>query len=83
MAFAASGLNCVAVGPTKLYIYYTTDTLTSTANQTTYFNTKSCPGMAAGDIIMLAHNTSANLSLVRISAISATSCTLANAEAIA
>jgi hypothetical protein len=80
MAFAASGLNCVAVGPTKLYIYYTTDTLTSTAN---FFNTTSCPGMAAGDIIMLAHNTSANLSLVRISAIDATSCTLANAGALA
>lgn len=74
MSFAAAGLNCIAVGPTKLYIYKTTDTITS-ASVKTNFNTVNCPGMLAGDIVLVAHNTSAELSFVRITEIDDTSCT--------
>ena len=82
MAFAAAGLNCVAVGPTKLYIYNTTDTLTS-ATVLTNFNTTNCPGMAAGDIILVAHNTAALLAPVRITAINAATCTYTGVTALA
>jgi hypothetical protein len=80
MAFAASGLNCVAVGPTKLYLYYTTDSMTS-ATIKTDFDTTNCPGMAAGDVVIVAHNTNALLSIVRITDIDATSCQIAYATA--
>ena len=76
MAFAASGLNCIAVGPQKLYIYSTTDSLTS-ATLLTNFNSTDCPGLLAGDIIIVAHNTAALLNVIRIASIDATSCTFA------
>lgn len=76
MAFAAAGLNCIAVGPTKLYIYNTADSLTSATLLTT-FNTANCPGMAAGDVIIVAHNTAALINLIRITAIAAATCTFA------
>jgi len=76
MAFDAAGMNCIGVGPQKLYIYTTTDTLTSTANQTTNWNTTDCPNLEAGDVIFVAHNTAALLDIVRITSINATSCTL-------
>jgi len=74
MAFKAAGLNCIAIGPTKLYIYNTEDTLTS-ATVLTNFNTANCPGMSAGDIILCAHATATLFASVRITAIDATSCT--------
>lgn len=80
MAFAVAGLNCAAVGPTKLWIYYTTDSLTS-ATIKTDFDTTNCPGMVAGDIVLVAHDTNALLSIVRITEIDATSCTIAYATA--
>lgn len=85
MAFSAEGMNCVAVGPTKLYIYNTTDTLTSATvvTATSGFCTNNCPGMDAGDIVMVAHNTSALLAIVRITAIAATTCTYTGITALA
>ena len=82
MAFDAAGLNCIGVGPTKLYIYYTTDTLTSALVQaaTSGFCKNNCPGMNAGDVIICAHNTNAALAVIRIVQISATTC---QADAIA
>ncbi|MFA5340788.1 MAG: hypothetical protein WC332_03325 [Clostridia bacterium] len=82
MAFAASGLNCIAVGPTKVYTYYTTDTLTS-ASVLTNFNTTNCPGMAVGDRIDICHNTYALFAPIRITAIDATSCTYTGVTALA
>ena len=77
MAFAAAGLNCIAVGPTKLYIYSTTDTLNSATiiATTNGFNTTNCPGMSAGDIVIIGDGTSSLLKTVRITAITATACT--------
>ena len=77
MAFDAAGLNCIAVGPQKLYIYTTTDSLiyASLAVKTYGFCTDNCPGMIAGDLIIVAHNTAAAGALVRITAIAATTCT--------
>lgn len=74
MAFDISGLNCIGVGPTKLYIYTTTDTLTSGVVEVSAFNTASCPGMNAGDIIMIAHNNTSGLALIRLNMIASTSC---------
>ena len=84
MAFAASGLNCVAVGPTKLYIYNTADVLTSATivAKTSGFCTDNCPGMAAGDVIIIADNTAAKVSLVRITAITATTCSYVSDAAL-
>lgn len=76
MAFSAAGLNCVAVGPNKLYIYTTTDSMTS-ATIATDFDTTNCPGMEAGDVVIVAHNSGTALSIARITAIDATSCTMA------
>ena len=81
MAFAAAGLNCIAVGPTKLYIYNTEDTLT-TATLLTTFNTANCPGMSAGDIVMVADNTNAALCVIRITAIDAATCTYVDDTAL-
>ena len=77
MAFSAAGMACIGVGPNKLYIYTTTDTISaaSAVLSTDGFCTNNCPGMKAGDIIMIAHNTAALLAIVRITAISATTCT--------
>jgi len=80
MAFSAAGLNCIAVGPTKLYIYNTTDTI-SGATLLTTFNTTNCPGMDVGDVIIAAHDTNA-VDLIRITAIDATSCVAASASSI-
>ena len=77
MAFAAAGLNCIAVGPIKLYIYNTTTTITA-ANVVLAaegFCTNNCPGMSAGDIVMIAHDTNAAYGIIRITAIAATTCT--------
>ena len=77
MAFSAAGLNCIAVGPTKLYIYNTTDTLTSTTIKasTDGFCTDNCPGMLAGDIVLIGHGTNSLLGGIRITAIADTTCT--------
>lgn len=75
MAFSAAGLNCLAVGPTKLYIYNTTDTITA-ASAKTNFCTNNCPGLSAGDIIIIAHNTSAALAVVRVTHIAAAESTV-------
>lgn len=85
MAFSAKGMNCVGIGPNKLYIYNTTDTLTSATvvAATSGFCTNNCPGMAAGDIVMIGHNTSAKLAIVRITAITATTCAYTEAAALA
>ena len=84
MAFAAAGLNCIAVGPTKLYIYNTATSISaaSVVLETEGFCTNNCPGMSAGDVIILAHNTSAALGLIRITAITATTCTYVNYAAL-
>jgi hypothetical protein len=81
MAFAAAGLNCIAVGPQKLYIYSTTDVLTS-ATIKEDFDTTNCPGMAAGDLIILAHNTYAALDMIRITDIDAASCQYTGASVV-
>lgn len=84
MAYDKAGMGLIAVGPTKLYIYYTTDTLTSSpTGSTTNFNSTDCPGLLAGDIILLAHNTAAKLGLIRITAINATLCTFTQNAALA
>jgi len=85
MAFSAAGLNCIGVGPKKLYIYNTTDTLTSAtaAASTNGFCTDNCPGMTAGDVVLIAHNTNALLSVTRITAIAATTCTIVAYAALA
>lgn len=85
MAFSAKGMNCIGIGPNKLYIYNTTDTLTSASVQaaTDGFCTNNCPGMAAGDIVMIGHNTNALLAIVRITAITATTCTYTGVTALA
>ena len=77
MAFAAAGLNCIAVGPTKLYIYNTADTLTSASivAATDGFCTDNCPGMSAGDIILIGDDTNSLLKTIRITGIAATTCT--------
>lgn len=81
MAFDIAGLNCIAVGPTKLYIYNTTDIMM--AASTTAFNTTSCPGMAAGDIVLVAHNTATRLSLIRITQIAGATHTNVGVSALA
>lgn len=86
--FAAAGLNCVAVGPRKLYIYNSDDTLRSTSTGSVsysileYFNTANCPGMTAGDIILSVHATGTKLSLVGITGISAATCTFVEYAAL-
>jgi len=85
--FAAAGLNCAAVGPRKLYIYNTDDTLRSTCTGVSYgileyFNTANCPGMTAGDIILSVHATGTKLSLVEITGISAATCTFVEYAAL-
>jgi hypothetical protein len=84
MAFNAAGMNCIAVGPTKLYIYSTADTLTSVANRMTALTTDSCPGMAAGDVIIFASGTATSVvSIVRVVAINSTGATLVGRTALA
>lgn len=84
MAFSAAGLNCIGVGPQKLYIYNTADTIVSSpSGSIAQFNTTNCPGMVAGDVIMLAHNTAAALGLIRVTAIDASSCTFTQNAALA
>ena len=85
MAFDKAGLNCVAVGPTKLYIYNTTDTLTSVTVKaaTDGFCSNNCPGMSAGDIVLIGNATSSLLAVVRITAIAATTCTYTGVTALA
>jgi len=85
MAFDAAGMNCIAVGPTKLYIYNTGDTLNSTTvKATTYgFNSTNCPGLAVGDIILCAHATATLFAPIRITAMTATTCTYTGITALA
>jgi hypothetical protein len=85
MAFAAAGMNCVAVGPTKLWVYNTTDTLNSAtvAAKTSGFCTDNVPGLSAGDIVFIGHNTAAALAVIRITAITATTCTFVEHAALA
>ena len=81
MAFARAGMNCVAVGPRKLWIYNTDDTLTSILMHAQY-NTANAPGMSAGDIILTSHTTHTALSLIMITGISAATSTFANYAAL-
>lgn len=76
MAFAAAGLNCIAVGPNKVYTYTTADTLTS-ATFRTDFDTTNCPGMAAGDVVILCNAANTSISVVMITDIDAISSTIA------
>jgi len=52
MAYSKKNMNCAVVGPQKLWIYKTTDTLNS-ATILTYFNTTAVPGLAAGDFLLI------------------------------
>lgn len=81
MAFSAAGMNCIAVGPTNLYIYNSTDSINAASY--TYFNTTNTPKLAAGDVIIMAHNTNALMALVRITAIDETSATYTGVTALA
>lgn len=85
MAFDAAGLNCIGVGPTKLYIYNTADVMTSALVQaaTSGFCKNNCPGMNAGDVVIVAHNTKSSLAVVRITNIAATTCTADAISALA
>lgn len=84
MAYDKAGMDLVAVGPTKLWIYYTADVLTSSpTGSTTNFNSTDCPGLQAGDVIILAHNTKSKLGLIRLTAISSTLCTFTQNAALA
>jgi len=86
MAFAIAGLNCVAVGPTKMWIYTTDDILTRTSvlgnGGVVYgLGTDNCPGMSVGDIVIFAHSGVAGSSLmnmIRVLNITATSMTYAS-----
>ena len=84
MAYDAAGMNCIAVGPMKLWIYYTTDVLTSATvcASTSGFCTDNCPGMSAGDIVLIAHNTNSDLDLIRITDIAATTCAYTGVSAL-
>lgn len=83
MAFSAANLNCIGVGPSKLYIYKTDDTLTSPLI-TAQFDTTNCPGMAVGDIIYIVHTDSTGFAgPIRITAIDATSCQYATPTQVA
>jgi len=81
MAFASAGMNCVAVGPRKLWIYNTDDTMTSLLFHAQY-NTANVPGMSAGDIVLTSHATHTLLSLITITAINAATSTFANYAAL-
>lgn len=84
MSFAAAGMNCIGVGPQKLYIYTTKDTIASSPfGKIAQFNTGSCPGMNAGDVIIIAHNTAALMAIIRITAIDASSVTYTGITALA
>lgn len=78
MAYSKAGMECVGVGPTKLYIYSCTETLTSALAQAkpSGFCLDNCPGMSAGDVIIVCHNTNALMEIVRVTGIDATTCTL-------
>lgn len=82
MAFAARGFNCIAVGPRKLYTYYTTDTLTLETAQLA-FNTTNCPNLAIGDIIFVCHNTNAAFAIEQVSKIGTAACSLTAITALA
>lgn len=73
MAFSAAGFQNVGVGPVKLFIYSTTDTLTSgTVAAATYgLCSNNCPGLSAGDIVLIAHSGS-SLSVIRMATVTAT-----------
>jgi hypothetical protein len=69
MAYAKANMNCAVVGPQKLWIYTTTDTLNSVTIKT-YF-TDDVPGLAAGDFLII--KTADNCELLSITAIDAAS----------
>ncbi len=69
MAYAKANMNCAVVGPQKLWIYKTTDTLNS-VTILTYF-TDDVPGMVAGDFLII--KTADQVDLLAITAIDTTS----------
>ncbi len=52
MAYNKANMNCAVVGPQKLWIYKTTDTLNS-ATILTYFTTTDVPGLAVNDFMLI------------------------------
>lgn len=75
MAFSAAGLQCIAVGNPKVWIYTTDDTLTTAIARTT-FNTTNCPGMSQGDIILCTHATQTLFIPLRLMAIGTAACSI-------
>ena len=79
MAYSQTNMNCAVVGPQKLWIYKTTDTLNS-ATILTYF-TDDVPGMVAGDFLII--KTADQVALLAITAIDAASAVFQGALAAA
>ena len=52
MAYDKANMNCAAVGPQKLWIYYTVNSLSS-STLPTYFNQAKVPGLAANDFMLI------------------------------
>ncbi|MBE3119783.1 MAG: hypothetical protein IMZ61_15475 [Planctomycetes bacterium] len=69
MAYSQANMNCAVVGPQKLWIYKTTDTLNS-VTILTYF-TDDVPGLAAGDFMII--KTADQVDLLAITAIDSAS----------
>ena len=76
MAFDKAGFQNVGVGPVKLFIYSTADTLETESfrSKATGLCSDNCPGLAVGDVVICAHAAS-SVSLIRISGLAATTCT--------
>jgi len=67
MSYDSANMNCAVVGPQKLWIYKTTDTLNS-ATILTYFTTTLVPGLAAGDFLII--KTADQAEILNVSAVS-------------
>lgn len=67
MAYNSANMNCAVVGPQKLWIYKTTDSLNS-ATIRTYFKSTTVPGLAAGDFMLI--KTADQVELLNITAAS-------------
>jgi hypothetical protein len=76
MAFTAANMNLAVVGPQKLWIYKTTDTLNS-ATILTYFKSTAPAGLAAGDFLMI--KTADQCDLLNVTAIDTASATFKRA----
>jgi hypothetical protein len=79
MAFDTANMCMGVVGPNKLWIYKTTDTLNS-ATVKSYFTT-ACPGLAIGDFMIV--KTADNVELVYVTALSAAGVSLVRTLGVA